>query len=98
MKVFAGQELKNKLKQIDFSPITQEFLQSCFRVRCKVRDTGEYTFQARHDFELHEQNLDSIREEIAEKLASWNFDQIIVEYKSCCCEGCIGCQRFTGEM
>lgn len=98
MKPFVGQELKNKLKKVDFSHETQEFLQTSFRVRTKVRDTGEYTFQARHDFMEREIDLDAIRAEIEQKLADWNFDQVIVEYRACCCEGCVGCQRFTGEM
>ena len=98
MKILSGQECKDMLGKVDFSSTTQEFIQSAFRVRIKLRDSGEYTLQIRHDFEATERDLNTVRREIEDKLSDWNFDQVIVEYKNCCCEGCVGCQRFTGEM
>lgn len=92
-----GSELKNQLKTYPISSEVQEFLQTCFRIRTKHRDSGEYVFQARHDFVEQEIDLEQAQRELENTLKDWNFDQIILEYKSCCCEGCFGCQRFTGE-
>lgn len=97
-KELSGQELKDILREIDFSPQTQDFIQTSFRIRTKMRDTGAYAFQARHDFDGLDPNLDAIQQEIQQKLNDWNFDEVILEYENCCCEGCIGCQRFTGVM
>mgnify|MGYP000270448100 CR=1 FL=1 len=92
-----GGELKDQLRKLPISEPVQEFLQTCFRIRTKHRDSGEYVFQARHDFVDQEIDLEQARQELMEVLKDWNFDQIILEYKQCCCEGCFGCQRFTGE-
>ncbi len=92
-----GSELKDRLKLYPISSEVQEFLQTCFRIRTKHRDSGEYLFQARHDFAEAEIDLEKAHQELTEIFKDWNFDQIILEYKQCCCEGCFGCQRFTGE-
>lgn len=98
-QLIQGQELQDLLKELSFGPETQEFLQECFRVRTNVRDTGVFTFQARHEVvkESLKVDLQKVAKEISEVMADWEFDEIIVEYKDCCCEGCNGCLRFTGE-
>lgn len=98
-QTIGGGELQKILKELSFSQETQEFLQECFRVRTKVRDTGSFTFQARHEVVEDSVKLDlkKVAKEISEVMADWEFDEIIVEYKDCCCEGCLGCLRFTGE-
>jgi hypothetical protein len=98
-RIMEGGELHGLLAGLPFTEETQWFLQECFRVRTKVRDTGSFTFQARHEVveESAKVDLKKVAKEISEVMADWEFDEIIVEYKDCCFEGCLGCLRFTGE-
>jgi hypothetical protein len=98
-QVVSGQELHEILAGLSFTQETKKFLQECFRVRTKVRDSGSFTFQARHEVvdESSKIDLKKVAKEISEVMAEWEFDEIVVEYKDCCCEGCLGCLRFTGE-
>lgn len=96
-----GTDLKEYLtRQYSLSNALHQFIHEAFRVRCKTRDSGEYTLQIRHDPvpPEEEQNLEQFQQELRQQLVDWHLDRIIIEYKECCCTGCKGCQRFLGEI